>query len=225
LTRQRDIVERSSPGSEPSPRDTAASHKPAHNVRGIGIVSIRDGLLALLTQGPAYGLLLRNELAARTARQAPLNVGQVYATLERMLGAGLVRRERDTDDGLPRYLLTETGTAEAELWVRTPVHDVAAPWESMRFQVLLARSLPGISSEELVSRYRLRWQDYQAAAAVAGSVAQSAAGNMQLSSVANIILSQAALDWLDVVDATSDAGEPIQLTRPRRGRPVGTGHR
>lgn len=177
------------------------------------IASIRDGLLALLSQGPAYGLLLRNELASRTGREAPLNVGQVYTTLERLLGAGLVSQDRDTADGLPRYVLTEQGREVAEAWLGTPAIDSASPWESMRFQVLLARSLPGVSSDELVQRYRAYWEQRR-----------NSAGE-SLAEAARELLAAAAIEWLDRVSASSDAGEPVQMTRPPRGRPVGLGLR
>ena len=177
------------------------------------IASIRDGLLALLLQGPAYGLLLRNELASRTGREAPLNVGQVYTTLERLMSAGLVSQDRDTADGLPRYVLTAEGSAVASEWLSAPAIDSASPWESMRFQVLLARSLPGVSSDELVRRFREYWEQRRTSAGAS------------LAEAARDLLAAAAIDWLDRVSASCDAGEPVQMTRPPRGRPVGHGLR
>ena len=53
-------------------------------------MSIRQGLLALLEEGPRYGYQLRAEFEARTGATWPLNVGQVYSTLARLERAGLV---------------------------------------------------------------------------------------------------------------------------------------
>jgi DNA-binding PadR family transcriptional regulator len=47
-------------------------------------VSVRHALLALLSEGPKYGLQLREEFEARTGEVWPLNVGQVYTTLQRL---------------------------------------------------------------------------------------------------------------------------------------------
>ena len=58
-------------------------------------MSVPHALLALLSEGPKYGLRLQNEFEARTGEVWPLNVGQVYTTLQRLERDGLV----ETDDG------------------------------------------------------------------------------------------------------------------------------
>ena len=58
-------------------------------------MSVRHALLALLSEGPKYGLQLRQEFEARTGEVWPLNVGQVYTTLQRLERDGLV----ESDDG------------------------------------------------------------------------------------------------------------------------------
>ena len=69
-------------------------------------MSVRHALLALLSEGPKYGLLLREEFEARTGEVWPLNVGQVYTTLQRLERDGLgVRRRRAgrTAEDLPDH--------------------------------------------------------------------------------------------------------------------------
>ena len=61
-------------------------------------MSVRHALLALLSEGPKYGLQLRQEFEARTGEVWPLNVGQVYTTLQRLERDGLVEAE-EADDG------------------------------------------------------------------------------------------------------------------------------
>ena len=58
-------------------------------------MSVPHALLALLSEGPKYGLRLQNEFESRTGEVWPLNVGQVYTTLQRLERDGLV----ETDDG------------------------------------------------------------------------------------------------------------------------------
>ena len=60
-------------------------------------MSVRHALLALLSEGPKYGLQLREEFEARTGEVWPLNVGQVYTTLQRLERDGLV----ESDDAGP----------------------------------------------------------------------------------------------------------------------------
>ena len=47
-------------------------------------MSVRHALLALLSEGPKYGLQLRQEFEESTGEVWPLNVGQVYSTLQRL---------------------------------------------------------------------------------------------------------------------------------------------
>ena len=63
-------------------------------------MSVRHALLALLSEGPKYGLQLRQEFEARTGEVWPLNVGQVYTTLQRLERDGLVESD-DTGRGGP----------------------------------------------------------------------------------------------------------------------------
>ena len=59
-------------------------------------MSVRHALLALLSDGPKYGLQLREEFEANTGQVWPLNVGQVYTTLQRLERDGLVTALTDT---------------------------------------------------------------------------------------------------------------------------------
>lgn len=174
--------------------------------------------MALLTQGPAYGLQLRNEIGARSRRATPLNVGQVYATLERLRLAGLVSQEAHTEDGLPLYQLSPAGSAEAAAWLGAPAIDPANPWESMAFQLMIARSLPGVDSAPLIAGYREYWR----ARHLAAQEAYAPETGAELRSSADEALSIAALGWLDLAAETDDRGTPVSRVRPPRGRPAGS---
>ena len=69
-------------------------------------MSVPHALLALLSEGPKYGLRLQNEFEARTGEVWPLNVGQVYTTLQRLERDGLV----ETDDGESEAAESGTGS-------------------------------------------------------------------------------------------------------------------
>ena len=74
-------------------------------------MSVRHALLALLSEGPKYGLQLRQEFEDRTGEVWPLNVGQVYTTLQRLERDGLV--DADDDGAGPQRIFSLT-TAGAE---------------------------------------------------------------------------------------------------------------
>ena len=70
-------------------------------------MSVPHALLALLSEGPKYGLRLQNEFESRTGEVWPLNVGQVYTTLQRLERDGLVETDeagsaRRSATGSPR---------------------------------------------------------------------------------------------------------------------------
>ena len=62
-------------------------------------MSVRHALLALLSEGPKYGLQLGQEFEARTGEVWPLNIGQVYTTLQRLERDGLVESDDAGEDG------------------------------------------------------------------------------------------------------------------------------
>ena len=77
-------------------------------------MSVRHALLALLTEGPKYGLQLRQEFEARTGEVWPLNVGQVYTTLQRLERDGHAESENgDRDGAQKKFRITEAGAARA----------------------------------------------------------------------------------------------------------------
>ena len=56
-------------------------------------MSVRHALLALLSEGPKYGLQLRQEFESMTGEIWPLNVGQVSTTLQCLERDGLVESD------------------------------------------------------------------------------------------------------------------------------------
>ena len=83
-------------------------------------MSIKHGLLSLLTGGPKYGFQLKKEFEEATGNFWPLNVGQVYTTLGRLVRDGLVTEEGTDDEGQRSYRLSPTGNDEVATWFSTP---------------------------------------------------------------------------------------------------------
>src|SRR5262245_64511373 len=90
-------------------------------------MSVRHALLALLTDAPKYGLQLRQEFEERTGEVWPLNIGQVYTTLQRLERDGFVESDGPTEDGPQKaFRITSEGEDELAGWLRTPP-DLSSP--------------------------------------------------------------------------------------------------
>jgi DNA-binding PadR family transcriptional regulator len=120
-------------------------------------MSVRHALLGLLSEGPKYGLQLRQEFEAGTGEVWPLNVGQVYTTLQRLERDGLVESDDMGDDGPQRrYRITSDGEGELGGWLRTPPEASAPPRDELVIKVLVALRVPTVDVREVVQVHRRR---------------------------------------------------------------------
>jgi DNA-binding PadR family transcriptional regulator len=118
-------------------------------------VSVRHALLALLSEGPKYGLQLREEFEARTGEVWPLNVGQVYTTLQRLERDGLVESEGDGQDGPQKgFRITAAGAEELTGWLRTPSDMSSPPRDELVMKVLVALRVPGTNVADVIQVHR-----------------------------------------------------------------------
>jgi DNA-binding PadR family transcriptional regulator len=120
-------------------------------------MSVRHALLALLSEGPKYGLQLRQEFEAGTGDVWPLNVGQVYMTLQRLERDGLVASDGEAEDGPQKtYLLTDAGREALMSWLGPPPDTAVPPRDDLVIKVLVALRVPGVDVVELVQAHRRR---------------------------------------------------------------------
>lgn len=111
-------------------------------------MSVRNGLLALLTSGRRHGYELKKELEERTGSLWELNVGQVYTTLSRLERDGLVR-EVDVAGGASgaqdqrQYALTDEGREEVRAWFAEPRLRAAPDRDELVIKLTVAASLEG----------------------------------------------------------------------------------
>jgi DNA-binding PadR family transcriptional regulator len=118
-------------------------------------MSVRHALLALLSEGPKYGLQLREEFEVRTGEVWPLNVGQVYQTLQRLERDGLVESDDDADEGPQKgFRITEDGAAELASWLRTPPDLASPPRDELVMKVLVAVRMPGTDVHDVIQVHR-----------------------------------------------------------------------
>ncbi len=118
-------------------------------------MSVRHALLALLSEGPKYGLQLREEFEARTGEVWPLNVGQVYTTLQRLERDGLVESDDAAEDGPQKgFRITTDGEDELAGRLRTPPDLASPPRDELVIKVLVALRVPGVDVHEVVQVHR-----------------------------------------------------------------------
>jgi DNA-binding PadR family transcriptional regulator len=118
-------------------------------------MSVRHAMLALLTEGPKYGLRLREEFEARTGEVWPLNVGQVYATLQRLERDGLVASDGTGDEGAQKsFRITAEGEQELTRWLRTPPDLSSPPRDELVMKVLVALRVPGTDVTAVIQAHR-----------------------------------------------------------------------
>jgi DNA-binding PadR family transcriptional regulator len=171
-------------------------------------MSVRHALLALLSEGPRYGLQLRQEFEARTGEVWPLNVGQVYTTLQRLERDGLVAA--DGGDGPQKgYRITPAGRDELHEWLRTPPDDAGPPRDELVIKVLVAAHAPDVDVHDVIQAHR-HWllelmQRYTAVKA------DAAEDDVALALVvdAELFRLEGRVRWLDAADVRLRRRRPL----------------
>jgi DNA-binding PadR family transcriptional regulator len=166
-------------------------------------MSVPHALLALLREGPKYGLRLQNEFEARTGEVWPLNVGQVYTTLQRLERDGLVDAdgEGDRSQKQKRYRITPAGADELADWLRTPPDLVPPPRVELVIKVLVALQVPGIDVHEIMQVHRRHVIEVmQRYTRIKAEVAEDDVA-LALVADAELFRLEAIVRWLDAADA------------------------
>jgi len=189
-------------------------------------MSVPHAVLALLSEGPKYGLRLREEFEARTGEVWPLNVGQVYKTLGRLERDGLVESEEDAADGpQKRFRITSAGEAELGAWLRTPPDLTSPPRDELVMKILVAVRVPGIDVHEVIQAHRLYLMELmQQWTRLKDGEARGDLG-LALAVDAELFRLDAVTRWLDAADARlarAAAGPPAPvLATPPQLRRMG----
>ncbi len=171
-------------------------------------MSVPYALLALLSDGPKYGLRLQSEFESRTGEVWPLNVGQVYTTLQRLERDGLVESDDEGERSQKRYRITSAGQRDLADWLRTPPDLVPPPRDELVIKVLVALQIPGIDVHEILQAHRRYvieiMQRYTRIKAAAGAddVALALVADAELFRLEGIVR------WLDAAEARLKQHQP-----------------
>jgi DNA-binding PadR family transcriptional regulator len=178
-------------------------------------MSVRHALLALLSEGPKYGLQLREEFEAGTGEVWPLNVGQVYTTLQRLERDGLVESDGDGQDGPQKgFRITAAGSEELAQWLRTPSDLSSPPRDELVMKVLVALRVPGTNVRDVIQVHRRYLVELmQQWTRVKETEAAGSESDMSLGLVvdAELFRLDAVVRWLDAADGRIKraATEPV----------------
>jgi DNA-binding PadR family transcriptional regulator len=187
-------------------------------------VSVRHALLALLSEGPKYGLQLRQEFESRTGEVWPLNVGQVYTTLQRLERDRLVASDGDGDEGPQKaFRITAEGSTELAAWLRTPPDLAAPPRDELVIKVLVAMQLPGVDVRDVVQVHRRYLVELMQQWTRLKEDADEHELGFLLAVDAELFRLDSVIRWLDAVDgrvARAAAEPPQPPTAPEPAPPA-----
>jgi DNA-binding PadR family transcriptional regulator len=196
-------------------------------------VSIRQSFLAILDQGPCYGYQLRSEFERRTGATWPLNIGQIYSTLDRLVRDGLVSRDDSGEGDQIYYAITPAGSAEVTEWLTAPVvRSTAHNRDELAMKLAIAVTLPGVDIVAIIQAQRVAtFRTLQELTRTKNSgpevqTAEDLAWQLVVDSL--LFQAEAEIRWLDhsetrLVRAAAEglaAPVPIDDTPVRRGRPA-----
>jgi len=180
-------------------------------------MSVKQGLLALLAEAPAGAYQLRKEFEARTGGTWPLNIGQVYTTLQRLERDGLVAALPASPDGGEPYELTAEGRASAEHWWLTPVQRGTAERDELVIKLALALASPGVDIAAIVQAQRAEsmraLRDLTRLKMQVPEPPSTADHTWSLLLDHRIFATEAEIRWLDHLETAARLAP-----RPRRGR-------
>jgi DNA-binding PadR family transcriptional regulator len=191
-------------------------------------MSVRHAMLALLSEGPKYGLRLREEFEDRTGEVWPLNVGQVYTTLQRLERDGLVESAGSGEDGPQKaFRINADGERELAAWLRTPPDLSSPPRDELVMKVLIALRVPGTDPHEVIQAHRRYLvQLMQQWTRIKDDEADGGLG-LALAIDAELLRLDSVVRWLDVADtrlkqAKADPAAPkseqVRAPLPRHRR-------
>src|SRR5690242_16952214 len=119
-------------------------------------MSVGQTFLGLLEEHPRHGYDLKRAYDERFGRDRPLQYGQVYSTLARLLKRGFVEVDGIEPGGGPerkRYAITDAGITDVEAWLAQPERPEPYLQTTLYTKVVLAL-LTGRSAADLLDTQR-----------------------------------------------------------------------
>jgi DNA-binding PadR family transcriptional regulator len=177
-------------------------------------MTIPHALLALLATEPKFGLRLKEEFEAHTGSVWPLNVGQVYATLQRLERDGFIMTASSDFEAPSQklYTLTNSGASELHHWLFTPPGNDVPPRDEIVIKVMVALTVPNIDVSGVLQSHRARvletMQSFQ-------RIKRNGLDDLALTLVADAELFrlEASVRWLDSCETRLRRGDKLTKTK------------
>ena len=189
-------------------------------------MSVRHALLALLTERPQHGYHLKAEFERRTGGTWPLNIGQVYTTLQRLERDQLVSAREPAEDGSVLYEATGGGSEEVARWWRSPVDRTSPVRDELAIKLALAVTVPGVDVATLVQAQRsatMSWLQRLTRLTTRGEETHDLAWSLVIQRL--LFDAEAEARWLDHVEAAvlraSTRPAAPTVAHPATDAPVG----
>lgn len=116
-------------------------------------MSVKHAILGLLFRKMRHGYEIKTEFEQMAHKQWPLNAGQIYTTLDRLVRDRLVEPAGEDDHERKQYRLTTQGADELRRWLLEPVERSLLKDEFL-FKYLCARKIGFEHVAELLSKQR-----------------------------------------------------------------------
>ena len=190
-------------------------------------MSVRNALLALVAQQPAGVYRLKQMFEEQTCGAWPLNIGQVYQTMQRLERDGQVVSHAETNAGRDSevFELTDAGRDVLTAWWSTPVPREHPERDELVMKLAVAAADPTVDVEAMIQTQRrstlgsLRDVTRLKASADEGELA------WKLILERHIFDLEAELNWLDHIEsgAVSEAARRAAFAAAK-GRSGGSRH-
>lgn len=178
-------------------------------------MAVREGLLALLGEGPRYGYQLKTQFEGATGGVWPLNVGQVYTTLDRLERDGLISTAEH--DGQKSYEITASGREELGAWWQAVPIDDPPPRDELMLKVLMAIEHGPEHALDVLTRQRTALLSLLQQHRRTGRAGASRGGRdgeelaQRLVADALVVRAEADLRWLDLCESRlSDTNRKVE---------------
>jgi len=164
-------------------------------------MSLRYGILGLLTEEPLHGYEMKSRFEALLGRTWEVNIGQVYSTLQRLERDGLIEAAGERGDrGKLAYQVTEAGRQQLAAWLTEPETEPQDLHETLFVKLLLLRRLTKGQVDTLIARQRRVYlQRLRDLATLERQARQEGRHDLVLLIKGAVLHTEADIKWMDVL--------------------------
>jgi len=117
-------------------------------------MSVKHSLLTIISQEPKAGYDLRSEFEKRTGGTWPLNISQIYSTLQRLERDGLVASTQAAQHDATLWRITDAGLHEVTTWWYHATPRNTPNREETSIKVTLAITSDSIDTKAVIGAQR-----------------------------------------------------------------------